>query len=98
KFSLKNTKQFYYNVNKLKLTKMGKVTGFFEYERVSPSKEAPQERLNHYNEFANPLPVDELNRQSGRCMDCGVPFCQSGCPLGNVIPEFNDAVYQGKWL
>ncbi len=77
---------------------MGKVTGFFEYERVSPSKEAPQERLNHYNEFVTPLLVDELNRQSGRCMDCGVPFCQSGCPLGNVIPEFNDAVYQGKWL
>lgn len=77
---------------------MGKVTGFFEYERVSPSKQAPQERLNHYNEFVSLLPSDELNRQSGRCMDCGVPFCQSGCPLGNVIPEFNDAVYQGKWL
>lgn len=77
---------------------MGKVTGFFEYERVSPSKQTPQERLNHYNEFVSLLPSDELNRQSGRCMDCGVPFCQSGCPLGNVIPEFNDAVYQGKWL
>lgn len=77
---------------------MGKVTGFFEYERVSPSKQVPQERLNHYNEFVSLLPSDELNRQSGRCMDCGVPFCQSGCPLGNVIPEFNDAVYQGKWL
>ena len=77
---------------------MGKVTGFFEYERVSPSKQAPQERLKHYDEFVSLLPSDELNKQSGRCMDCGVPFCQSGCPLGNVIPEFNDAVYQGKWL
>ena len=77
---------------------MGKVTGFFEYERVSPSKQAPQERLKHYNEFVSLLPSEELNKQSGRCMDCGVPFCQSGCPLGNVIPEFNDAVYQGKWL
>jgi glutamate synthase (NADPH/NADH) small chain len=77
---------------------MGKVTGFFEFERVSPSKQAPQERLQHYDEFVSPLPSEELNKQSGRCMDCGVPFCQSGCPLGNVIPEFNDAVYQGKWL
>ena len=77
---------------------MGKITGFFEYERVSPSKEESTTRVQHYNEFVSALPDDELNRQAGRCMDCGVPFCQSGCPLGNVIPEFNDAVYQGKWL
>ncbi|RZK55067.1 MAG: glutamate synthase subunit beta [Pedobacter sp.] len=77
---------------------MGKVTGFLEYERVSPSKQQPSERLEHYNEFVNPLADDQLNKQAGRCMDCGVPFCQSGCPLGNVIPEFNDAVYKGDWL
>ncbi|WP_113652775.1 glutamate synthase subunit beta [Pedobacter namyangjuensis] len=77
---------------------MGKVTGFLEYERVSPSKQQPNERLEHYNEFVNPLADDQLNKQAGRCMDCGVPFCQSGCPLGNVIPEFNDAVYKGDWL
>ena len=77
---------------------MGKVTGFLEYERVSPSKQQPSERLIHYNEFLNPLPAEQLNHQAARCMDCGVPFCQSGCPLGNVIPEFNDAVYKGDWL
>lgn len=77
---------------------MGKVTGFFEYERVSPSKQEPAERLAHYNEFVNPLSAEQLNTQAARCMDCGVPFCQSGCPLGNVIPEFNDAVYNGHWL
>jgi glutamate synthase (NADPH/NADH) small chain len=77
---------------------MGKVTGFFEYERVSPSKQEPKDRLQHYNEFLDPLPAEQLNKQAARCMDCGVPFCQSGCPLGNVIPEFNDAVYKGDWL
>lgn len=77
---------------------MGKVTGFLEYERVSTSKQQPSERLVHYNEFLNPLPAEQLNHQAARCMDCGVPFCQSGCPLGNVIPEFNDSVYKGDWL
>jgi len=77
---------------------MGKVTGFLEYERVSPTRQRPSERLEHYNEFLNPLPAEQLNHQAARCMDCGVPFCQSGCPLGNVIPEFNDAVYKGEWL
>ncbi|MBC7417595.1 MAG: glutamate synthase subunit beta [Pedobacter sp.] len=77
---------------------MGKVTGFLEYERVLPTKQQPSERLEHYNEFLNALPVEQLNHQAARCMDCGVPFCQSGCPLGNVIPEFNDAVYKGNWL
>ncbi|MDQ7949061.1 MAG: glutamate synthase subunit beta [Pedobacter sp.] len=77
---------------------MGKVTGFFEYERVSPSRQEVKERVQHYNEFLDPLPAEQLNRQAARCMDCGVPFCQSGCPLGNVIPEFNDAVYKGDWL
>jgi glutamate synthase (NADPH/NADH) small chain len=77
---------------------MGKVTGFFEYERVSPSKQQPKDRLQHYNEFVERLPEEQLNKQAARCMDCGVPFCQSGCPLGNVIPEFNDAVYRGDWL
>lgn len=77
---------------------MGKVTGFLEYERVSPSRQEPAERVKHYDEFLEALPDDQLNKQAARCMDCGVPFCQSGCPLGNVIPEFNDAVYRGDWL
>ncbi|MBC6109475.1 glutamate synthase subunit beta [Pedobacter fastidiosus] len=76
---------------------MGKVTGFQEYDRVAPTREEATTRVKHYGEFLNELPSQELNRQAARCMDCGVPFCQSGCPLGNVIPEFNDAVYQGKW-
>nr|WP_315423113.1 glutamate synthase subunit beta [uncultured Pedobacter sp.] len=76
---------------------MGKVTGFQEYDRVAPTREAAATRVKHYGEFLNELPSKELNNQAARCMDCGVPFCQSGCPLGNVIPEFNDAVYQGKW-
>lgn len=77
---------------------MGKITGFFEFERVSPVKEEATSRIQHYKEFVDPLPATELNAQAARCMDCGVPFCQSGCPLGNVIPEFNDAVYKGDWL
>ncbi|WP_316805391.1 glutamate synthase subunit beta [Pedobacter nototheniae] len=76
---------------------MGKVTGFQEYDRVAPLREEATKRVKHYGEFLNELPSAELNRQAARCMDCGVPFCQSGCPLGNVIPEFNDAVYQAKW-
>ncbi|KQM76568.1 glutamate synthase [Pedobacter sp. Leaf216] len=76
---------------------MGKVTGFQEYDRVAPTREEAATRVKHYGEFLNELPSQELNNQAARCMDCGVPFCQSGCPLGNVIPEFNDAVYQGQW-
>ncbi|MCO5232976.1 MAG: glutamate synthase subunit beta [Chitinophagales bacterium] len=76
---------------------MGKITGFLEYDRVSPPKEKPEERVKHHKEFVSQFPKDELQKQAARCMDCGVPFCQSGCPLGNVIPEFNDAIYKEKW-
>ena len=76
---------------------MGKITGFKEYDRVAPEKEAAKDRVRHYREFLHELPSTDLNQQAARCMDCGVPFCQSGCPLGNVIPEFNDAVYKGEW-
>lgn len=76
---------------------MGKVTGFLEYERTAPGKEEPKARLKHYNEFVEAFETEQVNTQAARCMDCGVPFCQSGCPLGNVIPEFNDAVYKGDW-
>ena len=77
--------------------KMGKVTGFLEFGRVVPKKQDPKTRIGHYKEFYTPLTDRELNNQAGRCMDCGVPFCQNGCPLGNVIPEFNDAVYTKDW-
>ncbi len=76
---------------------MGKITGFKEYGRELPQKIAPSERVKNYKEFVAEYPAKKLNEQAARCMNCGVPFCHSGCPLGNVIPEFNDAVYQGKW-
>ena len=76
---------------------MGKPTGFLEYTRVSPSKTAAAERVQHFNEFVKPFEPKELNKQAARCMNCGVPFCHSGCPLGNIIPEFNDAVYRESW-
>ncbi|MCW3462422.1 glutamate synthase subunit beta [Chitinophaga nivalis] len=76
---------------------MGKPTGFLEFTRELPGKADPRERINHYNEFVARFPENKLNEQSARCMNCGVPFCHSGCPLGNVIPEFNDAVYHQDW-
>jgi glutamate synthase (NADPH/NADH) small chain len=76
---------------------MGKPTGFLEFTRELPEKKAPQERLKDYQEFVNRYPDNHLKQQAARCMNCGVPFCHSGCPLGNVIPEFNDAVYRGQW-
>jgi glutamate synthase (NADPH/NADH) small chain len=76
---------------------MGKPTGFLEFSRELPSKRPIQERLQDYREFIERYPAHKLNQQAGRCMDCGVPFCHSGCPLGNVIPEFNDAVYRQSW-
>jgi len=76
---------------------MGKITGFKEYSRQTPEKEIVAERLRHSKEFVKPFNDEELNKQAARCMDCGIPFCHSGCPLGNVIPEFNDAVYKGKF-
>jgi glutamate synthase (NADPH/NADH) small chain len=76
---------------------MGKPTGFLEYSRKNESVIAPEKRVNNYKEFTIPLKDNELKNQAARCMDCGIPFCHSGCPLGNFIPDFNDKVYQGKW-
>ncbi len=76
---------------------MGKITGFIEFERELPAKRLVDERLNDYYEFIQRYSDEKLNQQSARCMNCGVPFCQDGCPLGNVIPEFNDAVYRKSW-
>ncbi|MGE5518613.1 MAG: glutamate synthase subunit beta [Candidatus Dadabacteria bacterium] len=77
---------------------MGKPTGFLEFTRELPVKRPVQERIHDYNEFVENFPEQKLNEQAARCMNCGVPFCHSGCPLGNVIPEFNDAVYKRNWL
>jgi glutamate synthase (NADPH) small chain len=76
---------------------MGKPTGFLEFTRELPSKRKVEERLTDYNEFIQRYTDQKLNEQSGRCMNCGVPFCHNGCPLGNIIPEFNDAVYRKEW-
>jgi glutamate synthase (NADPH) small chain len=76
---------------------MGKITGFLEHTRELPSKRKVDERLKDYKEFIQRYSDEKLNEQSGRCMNCGVPFCHNGCPLGNVIPEFNDAVYRKEW-
>ncbi|UAY53013.1 glutamate synthase subunit beta [Ferruginibacter albus] len=76
---------------------MGKTTGFLEFTREMPSKRSVEERVKDYKEFVERYSDDKLNQQSARCMDCGIPFCHSGCPLGNVIPEFNDAVYRKSW-
>lgn len=76
---------------------MGKATGFLEFERQLPPRRPVAERLQDFKEFVHRYSLEELNRQSGRCMDCGVPFCHNGCPLGNLIPEFNDAVFRQDW-
>ena len=76
---------------------MGNPTGFKEFTRELPGKQPVQERVQHYKEFVERYTDEKLNQQSGRCMDCGVPFCHHGCPLGNVIPEFNNAVYNQDW-
>ena len=76
---------------------MGKPTGFMEFTRELPQKRAVEERLFDYNEFVKRYENEKLNSQAARCMDCGVPFCHNGCPLGNLIPDFNDAVYRQNW-
>jgi glutamate synthase (NADPH/NADH) small chain len=76
---------------------MGKITGFLEFDRKDEAYTPVKERIKNYKEFTKPLKEAELKNQGARCMDCGIPFCHSGCPLGNLIPDFNDAVYQGKW-
>jgi len=76
---------------------MGKPTGFLEHQRELPKKRDPKVRIKDYNEVEATLDNGLAQKQASRCMDCGVPFCHQGCPLGNIIPEFNDAVYQGNW-
>ncbi len=76
---------------------MGNITGFLQHTRELPQKRKVEERLNDYKEFVLPYTNEKLNEQAGRCMNCGVPFCHNGCPLGNIIPEFNDAVYKKEW-
>jgi glutamate synthase (NADPH/NADH) small chain len=76
---------------------MGKFDGFLQWQRLLPKKRAVAERLGDYRELYAESDPEETKRQAGRCMDCGVPFCQQGCPLGNPIPDFNDQVWRGQW-
>lgn len=76
---------------------MGKPTGFLEYQRLSEAYAPVEQRLKHYKEFVDHLSDDEAAKQGARCMDCGVPFCNNGCPVNNIIPDWNDLVYRGAW-
>ncbi len=76
---------------------MGEVKGFMKYDRLELKKESVEKRVTHYNEFSQSLTEEELKSQGARCMDCGIPFCQSGCPVDNLIPEWNDLVYRNNW-
>src|SRR5215813_2584425 len=76
---------------------MGKITGFLEYEREDRHYEPVEERIKHWREFVRPLPEEENKKQAARCMDCGVPYCHTGCPVNNQIPDWNDLVYRGNW-
>lgn len=76
---------------------MGSVDGFLKIERELPETRDPRERLGDYQEVYKDFPLKKVQEQASRCMDCGVPFCHKGCPLGNQIPEFNDAVFEGNW-
>ncbi|MCW5604824.1 MAG: glutamate synthase subunit beta [Burkholderiales bacterium] len=76
---------------------MGKVTGFLEFERLHEAAEQPQERLKHWREFVHHLTDEAAGIQGARCMDCGTPFCMSGCPVNNIIPDWNDLVFRQDW-
>ena len=76
---------------------MGKPSGFLEFPRAKPKARPVEERLGDYREVYNPLPVVTLREQGARCMDCGIPFCHQGCPLGNLIPDWNDLVFRDQW-
>ncbi|HEY4042876.1 MAG TPA: glutamate synthase subunit beta [Rhodopila sp.] len=76
---------------------MGKITGFLEIDRHDRVYEKPDIRLKNYQEFIKPLPPEQLNAQAARCMDCGIPFCHTGCPVNNQIPDWNNLVYREQW-
>ena len=76
---------------------MGKPTGFMEFRRETPSRRPVTERVQDFLEIYHPMPEEKLRQQGARCMDCGIPFCHQGCPLGNLIPDWNDLVYRNHW-
>jgi glutamate synthase (NADPH/NADH) small chain len=76
---------------------MGKVSGFLEYSREVPERRPVDERVNDWFEIYNPFPEEKIRLQGARCMDCGIPFCHTGCPVSNIIPDWNDLVWRGRW-
>src|SRR5919201_4479974 len=76
---------------------MGKITGFMEIKRETPPPRPIRERVTDWREYDLKMPDEKLAEQAARCMDCGIPFCHKGCPLGNIIPDWNDLVYRGRW-
>ncbi|HML16490.1 MAG TPA: glutamate synthase subunit beta, partial [Bryobacteraceae bacterium] len=76
---------------------MGKINGFLEIERETPQRRPVEERVNDWREVYHEFPAGKVRQQGARCMDCGVPFCHTGCPLNNVIPDWNDLVYRDRW-
>ena len=76
---------------------MGKVTGFIEFKRDKQPYRPVAERVRDWKLQMLPWPTEKLQKQGARCMDCGIPFCHQGCPLGNLIPDWNDLVYRDKW-
>ncbi|MGD1073392.1 MAG: glutamate synthase subunit beta [Bryobacteraceae bacterium] len=76
---------------------MGKTTGFLDYTREIPDRRPPADRINDWFEIYQPFPEDRIRQQGARCMDCGVPFCHTGCPVTNIIPDWNDLVWRGRW-
>ncbi|NDF04151.1 MAG: FAD-dependent oxidoreductase, partial [Betaproteobacteria bacterium] len=76
---------------------MGKITGFMELKRIDEAYEPPQQRVKHYKEFVLTLSEFDASQQAARCMDCGIPFCNNGCPVNNIIPDFNDLVFRHQW-
>ena len=76
---------------------MGELGAFLKIHRVGFDKRDPTQRVHDYKQYFDLQPEAELERQGARCMDCGIPFCHEGCPLGNLIPDWNDLVYRGKW-
>src|SRR5881397_1825017 len=76
---------------------MGDPKGFLKLGRAKPHEHPVDERIRNYREFVEPAAPEELKAQAGRCMNCGIPFCHQGCPLGNLIPEWNDLVYRHEW-
>jgi glutamate synthase (NADPH/NADH) small chain len=76
---------------------MGKITGFLEFERNDRHYQPVEERIKHWGEFVLPLPEEDNKQQAARCMDCGIPYCHTGCPVNNQIPDWNDLVYRDQW-